>query len=163
MQWKSINLLYEPFLYIYFEFEIKIVYKYDCILICWSSPPYAAESPIFLFAADLVLSNKLVFYDLENQVIGWTEYNCECRLIFLYFIVHFNYFFSNFIGGVSPPSSKSIYCVFFSFIFNSFRSFILYAKFQIVNNIFYLQHENQNTNGFYHGQLSQIVHVDQHF
>jgi hypothetical protein len=117
-----------------------------------------AESPIFLFAADLVLSNKLVFYDLENQVIGWTEYNCECRLIFLYFIVHFNYFFSNFIGGVSPPSSKSIYCVFFSFIFNSFRSFILYAKFQIVNNIFYLQHENQNTNGFYHGQLSQIVH-----
>jgi hypothetical protein len=54
-----------------------------------------AESPIFLFAADLVLSNKLVFYDLENQVIGWTEYNCECRLKFLYFIVHLNYFFSN--------------------------------------------------------------------
>ncbi|KAJ0091958.1 hypothetical protein Patl1_26130 [Pistacia atlantica] len=25
---------------------------------------------------DLVLSNKLVLYDLENQVIGWTEYNC---------------------------------------------------------------------------------------
>ncbi|XAR48775.1 Nepenthesin [Bertholletia excelsa] len=24
---------------------------------------------------DLVLSNKLVIYDLENQVIGWTEYN----------------------------------------------------------------------------------------
>nr|XP_018683320.1 PREDICTED: aspartic proteinase-like protein 2 isoform X2 [Musa acuminata subsp. malaccensis] len=24
---------------------------------------------------DLVLSNKLVLYDLENQVIGWTEYN----------------------------------------------------------------------------------------
>jgi hypothetical protein len=101
MQWKSINLLYEPFLYIYFEFVIKIVYKYDCILICWSSPPYAAESPIFLFAADLVLSNKLVFYDLENQVIGWTEYNCEWQLIFLYFIVHPNYFFSNFIADLS--------------------------------------------------------------
>ncbi|XP_021900148.1 aspartic proteinase-like protein 2 [Carica papaya] len=26
---------------------------------------------------DLVLSNKLVLYDIENQVIGWTEYNCE--------------------------------------------------------------------------------------
>ncbi|KAK3034146.1 hypothetical protein RJ639_033489, partial [Escallonia herrerae] len=26
---------------------------------------------------DLVLSNKLVFYDLENQTIGWAEYNCE--------------------------------------------------------------------------------------
>uniref|UniRef100_A0A2K2BN90 Peptidase A1 domain-containing protein n=1 Tax=Populus trichocarpa TaxID=3694 RepID=A0A2K2BN90_POPTR len=24
---------------------------------------------------DLVLSNKLVLYDLENQIIGWTEYN----------------------------------------------------------------------------------------
>ncbi|CAI0397721.1 unnamed protein product [Linum tenue] len=27
--------------------------------------------------ADLVLSNKLVLYDLEKQAIGWTEYNCE--------------------------------------------------------------------------------------
>ncbi|KAG8639915.1 hypothetical protein MANES_13G004700v8 [Manihot esculenta] len=26
---------------------------------------------------DLVLSNKLVLYDIENQAIGWTEYNCE--------------------------------------------------------------------------------------
>ncbi|PIA25750.1 hypothetical protein AQUCO_10800028v1 [Aquilegia coerulea] len=26
---------------------------------------------------DIVLSNKLVVYDLENQAIGWTEYNCE--------------------------------------------------------------------------------------
>jgi len=27
--------------------------------------------------ADLVLSNKLVVYNLENQVIGWTDYNCK--------------------------------------------------------------------------------------
>ncbi|CAM0905032.1 unnamed protein product [Alopecurus aequalis] len=26
---------------------------------------------------DLVLSNKVVVYDLENQVIGWTDYNCS--------------------------------------------------------------------------------------
>ncbi|XP_052189398.1 aspartic proteinase 36-like [Diospyros lotus] len=26
---------------------------------------------------DMVLSNKLVLYDLENQTIGWTEYNCS--------------------------------------------------------------------------------------
>ena len=32
---------------------------------------------ISLLLADLVLSNKLVLYDLENQTIGWTEYNCE--------------------------------------------------------------------------------------
>ncbi|KAF5936770.1 hypothetical protein HYC85_024276 [Camellia sinensis] len=35
---------------------------------------------------DLVLSNKLVVYDLENQVIGWTEYNCE--LFFHSFFLH---------------------------------------------------------------------------
>lgn len=29
---------------------------------------------------DLVLSNKLVLYDLENQVIGWTEYNCSSSI-----------------------------------------------------------------------------------
>ncbi|CAN1253257.1 Aspartic proteinase 36 [Linum perenne] len=31
---------------------------------------------------DLVLSNKLVLYDLERQAIGWTEYNCEFQLSF---------------------------------------------------------------------------------
>ncbi|GAB2287141.1 hypothetical protein Dimus_021527 [Dionaea muscipula] len=29
---------------------------------------------------DLVLSNKLVFYDLENQAVGWTEYNCSSTI-----------------------------------------------------------------------------------
>ncbi|KAM7260468.1 hypothetical protein ACFE04_016209 [Oxalis oulophora] len=29
---------------------------------------------------DFVLSNKLVLYDLENQVIGWTEYNCSSTI-----------------------------------------------------------------------------------
>ncbi|XP_042440454.1 aspartic proteinase 39-like isoform X2 [Zingiber officinale] len=29
---------------------------------------------------DLVLSNKLIVYDLENQVIGWTEYNCSSSI-----------------------------------------------------------------------------------
>ncbi|XWS22248.1 hypothetical protein CRYUN_Cryun29cG0018200 [Craigia yunnanensis] len=29
---------------------------------------------------DLVLSNKLVLYDLENQGIGWTEYNCSSSI-----------------------------------------------------------------------------------
>lgn len=31
------------------------------------------------FLLDLVLSNKLVVYDLENQVIGWTDYNCKFK------------------------------------------------------------------------------------
>lgn len=29
---------------------------------------------------DLVLSNKLVLYDLENQAIGWTKYNCSSSI-----------------------------------------------------------------------------------
>ncbi|CAK9141627.1 unnamed protein product [Ilex paraguariensis] len=29
---------------------------------------------------DLVLSNKLVVYDLDNQTIGWTEYNCSSSI-----------------------------------------------------------------------------------
>ncbi|XP_057960264.1 aspartic proteinase 36 [Malania oleifera] len=29
---------------------------------------------------DLVLSNKLVIYDLENQVIGWAAYNCSASI-----------------------------------------------------------------------------------
>ncbi|GAB4855869.1 hypothetical protein Ancab_024508 [Ancistrocladus abbreviatus] len=29
---------------------------------------------------DMVLSNKLVFYDLVNQGIGWTEYNCSSSI-----------------------------------------------------------------------------------
>ncbi|KAI4302057.1 hypothetical protein L6164_035275 [Bauhinia variegata] len=29
---------------------------------------------------DLVLSNKLVVYDLENMTIGWTEYNCSSSI-----------------------------------------------------------------------------------
>lgn len=29
------------------------------------------------FDADLVLSNKLVLYDLEKKTIGWTQYDCE--------------------------------------------------------------------------------------
>ncbi|XP_030540752.1 aspartic proteinase 36-like [Rhodamnia argentea] len=29
---------------------------------------------------DLVLSNKLVVYDLENQTIGWVDYNCSSHI-----------------------------------------------------------------------------------
>ena len=32
--------------------------------------------------SDIAFSNKLVLYDLENQVIGWTDYNCKFLLLF---------------------------------------------------------------------------------
>ncbi|PWA92332.1 Aspartic peptidase [Artemisia annua] len=38
----------------------------------------SSEDRIIL--GDLVLSNKLVLYDLENQTIGWTEYNCSSSI-----------------------------------------------------------------------------------
>ncbi|XP_047319124.1 aspartic proteinase 36-like [Impatiens glandulifera] len=33
-----------------------------------------------ILLGDLVLSNKLVLYDLEKHVIGWTEYNCSSSI-----------------------------------------------------------------------------------
>ncbi|XVF30273.1 hypothetical protein REPUB_Repub16aG0042700 [Reevesia pubescens] len=33
-----------------------------------------------ILLGDLVLSNKLVIYDIENQTIGWTEYNCSSSI-----------------------------------------------------------------------------------
>lgn len=34
----------------------------------------------------MVLSSKLVLYDLENQTIGWTEYNCEYAIFVVTFV-----------------------------------------------------------------------------
>ncbi|XP_039067574.1 aspartic proteinase 39-like isoform X3 [Hibiscus syriacus] len=33
-----------------------------------------------ILLGDLVLSNRLVVYDVENQTIGWTEYNCSSSI-----------------------------------------------------------------------------------
>ncbi|KAG6607130.1 Aspartic proteinase-like protein 2 [Cucurbita argyrosperma subsp. argyrosperma] len=33
-----------------------------------------------ILLGDLVLQNRLVLYDLENQTIGWTEYNCSSSI-----------------------------------------------------------------------------------
>uniref|UniRef100_A0A7N0TZG5 Peptidase A1 domain-containing protein n=1 Tax=Kalanchoe fedtschenkoi TaxID=63787 RepID=A0A7N0TZG5_KALFE len=33
-----------------------------------------------ILLGDLVLSNRLVIYDLEKQTIGWTEYNCSSNI-----------------------------------------------------------------------------------
>ncbi|XVF56402.1 hypothetical protein PTKIN_Ptkin06aG0117900 [Pterospermum kingtungense] len=47
-----------------------------------------------ILLGDLVLSNKLVIYDIENQTIGWTEYDCEYPIeevhsIFVFRLLHF--------------------------------------------------------------------------
>jgi hypothetical protein len=33
-----------------------------------------------ILLGDLVLSNKLVVYDLDNEVIGWADHNCSSSI-----------------------------------------------------------------------------------
>lgn len=40
----------------------------------------AKDGRDLILLGDIVLSNKLFVYDLENQVIGWTEYNCSSSI-----------------------------------------------------------------------------------
>ncbi|KAG5137768.1 hypothetical protein JHK82_022499 [Glycine max] len=45
-----------------------------------NSGTQSRDSKNMTLLGDLVLSNKLVFYDLENQAIGWAEYNCSSSI-----------------------------------------------------------------------------------
>lgn len=57
---------------------LKLVYNFFLFIIFLAlvgSPDLLLKLEIYM--TDLVLSNKLVVYDLQNQTIGWTEYNCE--------------------------------------------------------------------------------------
>ncbi|XP_043703690.1 aspartic proteinase 39-like [Telopea speciosissima] len=75
-----------------FHFEnslLLVVYPHDYLFqisetdwcIGWqSSGKQSKGSSHLTIFGDLVLSNKLVLYDLENQVIGWTEYNCSSSI-----------------------------------------------------------------------------------
>ncbi|KMZ66836.1 Eukaryotic aspartyl protease family protein [Zostera marina] len=57
-----------------------------------SSTSQSNDKEYFLLG-DLVLTNKLVFYDLESQAIGWKEYNCSSTI------------------GVQDAKSGSVYTV----------------------------------------------------
>ncbi|XP_050138262.1 aspartic proteinase 36-like [Malus sylvestris] len=45
-----------------------------------SSGMKSASGESLTLLGDLVLSNKLVIYDVENQMIGWTDYNCSSSI-----------------------------------------------------------------------------------
>ncbi|CAK9327893.1 unnamed protein product [Citrullus colocynthis] len=72
-----------------FEFEeslILTVYPHDYLFqirddvwcIGWqNSGAQSKDGSEITLLGDLVLQNKLVYYNLENQTIGWTEYNCS--------------------------------------------------------------------------------------
>ncbi|XP_047316113.1 aspartic proteinase 36-like [Impatiens glandulifera] len=45
-----------------------------------SSGTQTRDGKDLILLGDMVLSNKLVLYDLENQALGWTEYNCSSSI-----------------------------------------------------------------------------------
>ncbi|XP_052110751.1 aspartic proteinase 36-like [Arachis duranensis] len=45
-----------------------------------NSETQSRDNKNMILLGDLALSNKLVFYNLEGQVIGWTEYNCSSSI-----------------------------------------------------------------------------------
>ncbi|EYU32742.1 hypothetical protein ABFS82_14G041400 [Erythranthe guttata] len=69
----SLTLMVYPHEYL-FPFE-------DLMCIGWqNSGMESQEKKNITLLGDLVLANKLVLYDLENQTIGWTEYNCSSSI-----------------------------------------------------------------------------------
>ncbi|KAF7837084.1 aspartic proteinase-like protein 2 [Senna tora] len=78
-----------PAVTFYFENGLSLkVYPHDYLFpsegywcIGWqNSGMQSRDSKNMTLLGDLVLSNKLVVYDLEKQVIGWTEYNCSSSI-----------------------------------------------------------------------------------
>ncbi|PSR98115.1 Aspartic proteinase-like protein [Actinidia chinensis var. chinensis] len=49
----------------------------DVWCIGWQSSGISKDGKELNLLGDMVLSSKLFLYDLENQTIGWTEYNCS--------------------------------------------------------------------------------------
>ncbi|KAH6834850.1 Eukaryotic aspartyl protease family protein [Perilla frutescens var. hirtella] len=69
----SLTLKVYPHEYI-FPFE-------DLMCIGWQNSGLESQDKRNItLLGDLVLSNKLILYDLEKQAIGWTEYNCSSSI-----------------------------------------------------------------------------------
>ncbi|CAN1236133.1 Aspartic proteinase 36, partial [Linum grandiflorum] len=67
----SLNLAVHPHDYIFHTREEEWCFGWQ------NSGAQSKDSSGMILLGDLVLSNKLVVYDLVNQGIGWTDYNCE--------------------------------------------------------------------------------------
>ncbi|GMI88720.1 hypothetical protein like AT5G36260 [Hibiscus trionum] len=60
--------------------DYLIKYSDDMRCIGWQPNGAKNEEEDMILLGDLVLSNKLVIYDLENQTLGWAEYNCTSNV-----------------------------------------------------------------------------------
>ncbi|KAF3452475.1 hypothetical protein FNV43_RR02908 [Rhamnella rubrinervis] len=79
-----------PVVILHFDRSLTLtVYPHDYLFqirdevfcIGWqNSASQAKDGKEVILLGDMVLSNKLVVYDVENQVIGWTEYNCSSSI-----------------------------------------------------------------------------------
>ncbi|KAF8114463.1 hypothetical protein N665_0037s0039 [Sinapis alba] len=79
-----------PVVYLHFEDKLKLtVYPHDYLfslrkdLYCfgWQSGEITTpDGADVILLGDLVLSNKLVVYDLDKEVIGWAEHNCSSSI-----------------------------------------------------------------------------------
>ncbi|XP_027352062.1 aspartic proteinase-like protein 2 [Abrus precatorius] len=61
----------------------EYLFKFDDDMQCigWQkSMSETKDGKDLILLGDLVLSNKLVMYDLENMVIGWGDYNCSSSI-----------------------------------------------------------------------------------
>ncbi|XP_010415062.1 PREDICTED: aspartic proteinase-like protein 2 [Camelina sativa] len=86
---KNVDEAFPP---VNFEFEDSVkltVYPHDYLftleddLYCfgWQAGGLTTdERSEVILLGDLVLSNKLVVYDLENEVIGWADHNCSSSI-----------------------------------------------------------------------------------
>ncbi|CAK8542528.1 unnamed protein product [Lathyrus sativus] len=85
------NTLDEEFPVVKFHFEglslivyphdYLFLYKKDIRCIGWQkSNTQTKDGKDLILLGDLVLSNKLVVYDLDNMTIGWTDFNCSSSI-----------------------------------------------------------------------------------
>ncbi|XP_019431218.1 PREDICTED: aspartic proteinase-like protein 2 [Lupinus angustifolius] len=71
---EGISLIAYPHDYMFF-------YQSDMYCIGWQkSSSQTKDGKELILLGDLVLSNKLVVYDLENMEIGWTDFNCSSSI-----------------------------------------------------------------------------------
>ncbi|OIW20745.1 hypothetical protein TanjilG_21810 [Lupinus angustifolius] len=70
----GISLIAYPHDYLFY-------YRDDMYCIGWQkSSSQTKDGKDLILLGDLVLSNKLVVYDLENMEIGWTDFNCSSSI-----------------------------------------------------------------------------------
>lgn len=60
--------------------EYLFLFRPDVYCIGWMNGGMQKDGRDVTLLGDLALANKLVVYDIENQAIGWTEYDCSTSI-----------------------------------------------------------------------------------